>query len=42
MDGDWTGISEWLKDLRSKKKKVDDHKVNQIIDGIEDTIGLIE
>jgi hypothetical protein len=41
MVGDWTGISEWFKDLRGKKKD-DDDKINQIIDGIEDTIGLIE
>jgi hypothetical protein len=41
MVGDWTGISEWLKELRGMKE-VDDHKVKQIIDGIEDTLGLIE
>ena len=41
MDGDWTGISEWLKELR-RNIDVDDQKAKQIIDGIEDTIGLIE
>jgi hypothetical protein len=41
MVGDWTGISEWLKELRGKTT-VDDNKLNQIFDGIEDTIGLIE
>jgi hypothetical protein len=41
MVGDWTGISEWLKEFRSKTE-VDDHKAKQIIDGIEDTIGLKE
>jgi len=36
-EGDWTGISEWLKEVRGLSEKGD-----LIIDGIEDTIGLIE
>jgi hypothetical protein len=37
-EGDWTGIREWLKEVKGSDNK----KGDLIIDGIEDTIGLIE
>ena len=39
IDGEWTGFSEWLEKFRDKTN--DNYKrVNQIIDSIEDAIGL--
>lgn len=39
-EGDWTGISEWIKEVKGVEEN--NSEVDLIIKGIEDSIGLIE